>query len=99
MTCNDVTAPTYVNAKLLKYDKTGKYATVDLTALDGESVLQYYSYSYDNGLTWSELQPWSKGDTNMTISITMDYGKKDNLIFKVYNLYDLYTTSNIVKLN
>lgn len=97
--CNDVTAPTYVNAKLLKYDKTGKYATVDLTALDGESVLQYYSYSYDNGITWSELQPWSKGDTYMTISVTMDYGKKDSLIFRVYNLYDLYTVSNIVKLN
>lgn len=96
---NDVTAPIYVNAQLVKYDKTGKYATVNLTALDGESVLQYYSYSYDNGITWSELQPWSKGSSNMTVSIAMNYGKKDNLIFRVYNLYDLYTASNIIKLN
>lgn len=96
--CNDVTAPTYVNANLVKCDKTGKYATVNLTAFDGESVLQYYSYSYDNGITWSELQPWSKGSTNMAISINIDAGRKNSLVFRVYNQYDLYTVSNTVKL-
>lgn len=95
---NDSTAPLYVNANLINYDKTGKYATVELTAADSESVLQYYSYSYDSGLTWSDLQPWLKGSTTMTASVNMGYGKKDSLIFKVYNLYDLSTVSNVISL-
>ncbi|MBO5145155.1 MAG: N-acetylmuramoyl-L-alanine amidase [Lachnospiraceae bacterium] len=96
---NDSTPPVYVGANLINYDKTGKYATVELTALDGESVIQYYSYSWDNGLTWSPLQPWIKGSPTMTVSVSMSYGKKDNLIFKAYNLYDKSTESNIIKLN
>lgn len=96
---NDSTPPVYVSANLINYDKTGKYATVELTALDGESVIQYYSYSWDNGLTWSPLQPWAKGSSTMTISVNMGYSKKDSLIFKAYNLYDKNTESNILKLN
>lgn len=96
--CNDTTEPSYVAANLLKYDQTGKYATVELTAIDAESVIQYYSYSYDNGLTWSALQPWAKGSPTMTVSIHMGYGKKDTLIFKAYNLYDKSTESNVIKL-
>ncbi len=97
--CNDTTAPLYVNASLLKYDRTGKYATVELTAVDEESVIQYYSYSYDNGLTWSALQPWAKGSPTMTVSVNMGYGKKDTLIFRAYNLYDRITESNTISLN
>lgn len=96
--CNDTTAPSYVNANLLKYDQTGKYATVELTAIDAESVIQYYSYSCDNGLTWSALQPWAKGSPTVTVSINMGYGKKDTLIFKAYNLYDRSTDSNVINL-
>ncbi len=96
--CNDTTAPSYVGANLLKYDQTGRYATVELTALDAESVIQYYSYSCDNGLTWSALQPWTKGSPTMTVTINMGYGKKDTLIFKAYNLYDRSTESNVIRL-
>ena len=96
--CNDTTAPSYVGANLLKYDQTGRYATVELTALDAESVIQYYSYSCDNGLTWSALQPWTKGRPTMTVTINMGYGKKDTLIFKAYNLYDRSTESNVIRL-
>lgn len=97
--CNDTTAPLYVSANLLKYDRTGKYATVELAAVDEESVIQYYSYSYDNGLTWSALQPWAKGSPTMTVSVNMGYGKKDTLTFRAYNLYDKSTESNVIKLN
>lgn len=102
---NDSTAPVYVGANLINYDKTGKYATVELTALDGESPIQYYSYSCDNGITWSALQPWdarqtmTKGGSSVTVSVNMGYGKKDSLVFKVYNLYDMSTVSNTLALN
>ncbi|MDE6915192.1 MAG: N-acetylmuramoyl-L-alanine amidase [Lachnospiraceae bacterium] len=97
--CNDTTAPYYVSANLLKYDQTGKYATVELTALDDESVIQHYAYSCDNGLTWSMLQPWTKGSPTMTVTVNMGYGRKDSLIFKAYNLYDASTESNVIRLN
>lgn len=95
---NDTTAPTYVNARLIDYDKTSKYATVELTSHDDETVLQYYSYSYDNGMTWSMLYLWQKGSDSMVVSLNMSYGKKDNLMFKVYNLYDKSTISNVLTL-
>jgi len=103
--CDDTTAPLYVNANLVNYDRTGKYATVELDAFDEESVIQYYSYSCDNGLTWSGLQPWAalqtgtKGSQSMIVSVNMGYGKKDSLIFKAYNLYDKSTESNVIQLN
>lgn len=96
---NDTTAPLYVNATLLNYDRTGKYATVKLDSFDGESVLQYYSYSCDDGVTWSTLQPWTKGSMSMTVSVNMGYGRKNSLMFKVYNLYDHSTVSNQIALN
>ena len=95
---NDTTPPTHMSANLINYDKTGKYATVELTALDTESPIQYYSYSYDNGLTWSMLQPWTKGSPTITVPISMEYGKKENLIFRAYNLYDKSIDSNVVRL-
>lgn len=96
--CNDTTAPSFVSANLLNYDQTGKYASVELTALDEESVIQYYSYSYDNGLTWSALQPWAKGSPTMTVSVRVGNGKKDSLVFRVYNLYDKSTESNAISI-
>ena len=95
---NDTTAPTYVNAWLIDYDKTSKYATIELMSHDDESVLQHYSYSCDNGMTWSTLYPWQKGSDSMIVSLNMSYGKKDSLQFKVYNLYDNSTVSNILTL-
>lgn len=95
---NDKTAPVAVSANLLNYDQTGKYATVELTALDAESPIMYYSYSYDNGITWSVLQPWAKGSPTVTVSLNMGYGKKDTLLFKAYNMYDMSTQSNVIQL-
>jgi hypothetical protein len=95
---NDTTSPTYLVANLINYDKSGRYATVTLNSHDDESVLQYYTYSTDGGNTWAALKPWNKGSDTMTVTVNMDFGKKSNLIFKVYNLYDKTTVSNTLKL-
>lgn len=96
---NDTTAPVYLEAKLLNYNSTSRYATVALDSLDNESPLQYYAFSTDNGLTWSSLQPWNKEQNAMTVIVNIGYGKKDTLLFKVMNLYDLSTNSNLLRLN
>lgn len=96
---NDTTAPVYLEARLLNYNSTSRYATVELNSLDNESPLQYYAFSTDNGLTWSALQPWYKGQNTMTVTVNVGYGKKDILLFKVMNLYDISTSSNLLRLN
>lgn len=95
---NDTTAPVYLEAKLLDYNSASRYATVELNSLDNESPLQYYAFSTDNGLTWSTLQPWTKGQNKMTVTVNIGYGKKDTLLFKVMNLYDIATSSNLLSL-
>lgn len=96
---DDTTAPLYLEAKLLDYNTTSRYATVELESLDNESPLQYYAFSTDNGLTWSILQPWNKGQNKMTVTVNIGYGKKDTLLFKVMNLYDIATNSNLLNLS
>lgn len=95
---NDSTPPTYVKADLLYYDKAGRYATVQVTAHDDETVLNYYTYSTDGGNTWAALKPWNKRVETMTINLNLELGQKDSLIFKVYNMYDNPTTSNVISL-
>ena len=96
--CDDTTPPAYLEATLLNYNNISRYATVELNSLDPESVLQYYAFSTDNGLTWSALQPWNKGQNTMTVTVNIGYGKKDTLLFKVMNLYDKPTNSNLLRL-
>lgn len=96
---NDVSAPDITSAYMIGYSKNKKYATVQLTAADYDSNIQYYSYSYNDGLTWSEFYPWQEGKSVMTIMVKMPFGNKNSLIFKSVNLYDLETKSNILVLD
>ena len=95
---NDTTSPDIANVSLISCSKSRRYATVTLTAQDYDTNIQYYAYSYDNGFTWSSYFPWQKGKNNMTITVIMPYCKKDSLIFKVTNLYDLVSKSNSIAL-
>lgn len=95
---NDTTPPVYLEAVLLNYNNISRYATVELSSLDAESPLQYYTFSTDNGLTWSALQPWDKGQNTMTVTVNIGHGKKDTLLFQVMNLYDGATNSNLLNL-
>lgn len=95
---DDTTPPVYLEAKLLNYNNISGYATVELSSLDNESALQYYTFSTDNGLTWSALRPWNKGQNTMTATVNIGYGKKDTLLFQVLNLYDKTTNSNLLNL-
>ena len=92
----DTTAPVYVNATLLNVDKSKHLASYSVTAADNETSLLYYSYSIDNGLTWSAYQPWSSADGLMTVLVNIPLNSQNSIIFKVLNQYDLATISNVV---
>ncbi len=78
--------------------ETGE-VTVQISAMDYDSGMLYYTYSYDNGETFSELQKW--GDKSQdTITFTMQVPPHivPQIVVNGYNGYDLYKTSNMVSL-
>lgn len=78
--------------------ETGE-VTVRVSAMDYDSGMLYYEYSYDNGVTFSPLQKW--GDKSRdTITFTMQVPPHivPQIVVNGYNGYDLYKTSNMVSL-
>ncbi|MGN0278284.1 MAG: N-acetylmuramoyl-L-alanine amidase [Lachnospiraceae bacterium] len=78
--------------------ETGE-VTVQVSAMDYDSGMLYYAYSYDNGETFSPLQKW--GDKSRdTITFTMQVPPHivPKIVVNGYNGYDLYKTSNMVSL-
>ena len=73
--------------------------TVELSAADYDSGMLYYTYSFDNGETFSELQRWPDKSAD-TFRFTMQVPPHivPQIVVNGYNGYDLYTTSNMVSL-
>lgn len=73
--------------------------TVELSAVDYDSGMLYYDYSYDGGETFSPLFAW--GDQSKdTIEFTMQAPPHiiPQIVVRGYNGYDLFTESNLVSL-
>lgn len=78
--------------------ETGE-VTVQVSAMDYDSGMLYYAYSYDDGETFSGLQKW--GDKSQdTITFTMQVPPHivPRIVVNGYNGYDLYKTSNTITL-
>lgn len=73
--------------------------TVQVSAMDYDSGMLYYAYSYDNGETFSPLQRWGDKDQD-TITFTMQVPPHivPQIVVNGYNGYDLYKTSNMISL-
>lgn len=73
--------------------------TVELSAVDYDSGMLYYDYSYDGGNTFLPRVAW--GDkTQDTITFTMNVPPHiiPQIVVRGYNGYDLYMESNLVSL-
>lgn len=78
--------------------ETGE-VTVQVSAMDYDSGMLYYAYSYDDGETFSGLQKW--GDKLQdTITFTMQVPPHivPRIVVNGYNGFDLYKTSNTITL-
>ena len=83
----------------------GNWVDVELTASDPDSRMLYYSYSIDGGTTWSERYRWQDdqgqliGDSILTdtihTAVPVSTDRDMYIIFKVYNLYNLDTVSDV----
>ncbi|MCM1388458.1 MAG: hypothetical protein NC231_14105, partial [Bacillus sp. (in: Bacteria)] len=73
--------------------------TLSVSAVDYDSGMLYYTYSYDGGNTFSDLQKWpDKNKDTFEFSVTVPSGVVPQMIVNAYNGYDLYTTSNMLNL-
>lgn len=92
----DSTSPEIAIANLVKYDNSNKTLTCNLTASDNETYIQYYAYSFDNGLSWSILCPWNGTNNTMTITVNNVPAFSGTVMFKVWNQYDQSTDTNVI---
>ena len=92
----DSTSPEIAIANLVKYDNSNKTLTCNLTASDNETCIQYYAYSFDNGLSWSILCPWNGTNNTMTITVNNVPASSGTVMFKVWNQYDQSTDTNVI---
>ncbi len=97
----DETPPDVCMIELAEMDDDNGTVTLNVTAADYDSPLLYYDYSYDGGVTYSPLQMWPESDAlagtykdTFSLTLQIPLGMKPTLVFRAYNLFDAYTTSN-----
>lgn len=95
----DRTEPDICMIEVLDQNMENGEVTVEVSAADYDSGMLYYTYSYDNGETFSELQRWPDKSVD-TFRFTMQVPPRvvPQIVVNGYNGYDLYTTSNVISL-
>ena len=95
----DRTEPDICMIEVLDQNVTNGEVTVEVTAADYDSGMLYYTYSYDNGESFSELQRWpDKSADIFTFTMQVPPHIVPQIVINGYNGYDLYTTSNMISL-
>ena len=64
---------------------------ITLHGVERESRVMYYDYSTDGGETYGGLQLWGTGET---VRFTMNLTGEEQLVFRVYNNYELRTETS-----
>ena len=95
----DKTEPDICMIEVLDQNMENGEVTIELSAADYDSGMLYYTYSYDNGENFSELQRWpDKSVDTFTFSMLVPPHIVPRIVVNSYNGYDLYTTSNMISL-
>lgn len=95
----DSTGPDVCVIELVEQNKKNGDVTLSVSAADYDSGMLYYTYSYDGGLTFSELQRWpDKSRDTFEFTFNVPSGIIPQVLVNAYNGYDLYTTSNALNL-
>lgn len=93
----DTTPPDICYLELIEADKEDRTIKLRLSAEDYDSGILFYSYSLDGGETFSAFREWPKADT-FQFTIEVPNGVSPHIVVNAYNKYDLYTTSNDLKI-
>lgn len=98
----DETSPDICSIEWKSEDIENGILSFVVSAADYDSGLIYYDYSINGGVTFSELNPWPGSDAlqgcyedTFTWNITIPQGSSPSVILRAYNLFDLFTESNL----
>lgn len=95
----DSTEPDICMIELVNQNMENGEITISVSAADYDSGMLYYDYSYNGGMTFSELQRWpDKTKDTFEFTLTVPSGMVPQIIVNAYNGYDLYTASNTLSL-
>lgn len=95
----DLTKPDICTIDVDRADTETGDIEVSVYASDYDSYLLYYSYSWDGGRNFSDLQKWEPRNADiLTFSMKAPPGTVPEVVVKVYNKYDIDTESNHVYL-
>lgn len=95
----DKTEPDICMIEVLDQNMENGDVQVQVSAADYDSGMLYYTYSYDNGQTFSQLQRWpDKSVDTFDFTIQVPPHIVPQIVVNGYNGYDLYTTSNMISL-
>lgn len=98
----DITEPEVCELALVSQDTETGEVTLELTASDAQSGILYYSYSIDDGVSYSELLPWQdpqeQSQDSRRFTIQIADGVTPVVCVRAYNGYDLYSVSNTLPL-
>lgn len=95
----DETEPDTCEINLLATDEENGTATFRVNAYDAESRINYYAYSVNDGIIYTERLPWDKDAKSMDITVPMDFSVSNNVTFIAYNMYEKEKVSNKVHLD
>ena len=98
----DGTEPEVCQIEFLGADYEKNILSLNVSAADYDGTLLYYSYSTNGGYTFSPREVWPGCDTltgrysdTFTLNIPIEPGTAPDVIVRAYNMYDLYTESNL----
>ncbi|MBQ9927743.1 MAG: N-acetylmuramoyl-L-alanine amidase [Lachnospiraceae bacterium] len=99
----DKSAPEVSEIEVLSVDEETAEITVKMTATDSDGYIQYYKYSFDGGLTYSDLQKWPRtvwnhSEPEHTFKVTAPFDREIDLRLCAYNGFDVWTESNCITL-
>lgn len=102
----DETPPDICELEVLSESPDTCKMNLQISAADYDTPLIYYSYSIDDGETFSELYPWPGSDTldgkyqdTFPLDITIPEDTIPQIVVRAYNLFDAITESNHFKSN
>ncbi len=88
----DLTNPTVCKINSAVRNKSAKTITANISVKDPDTMIIYYKYSLDGGISWSSVVGWNRALETDTVVIPNPNNSKI-LTIRAYNQYDLTADS------
>ena len=96
----DESGPDKCDIRVLSYDTKSGNVLVELTAVDNQSPVIYFCYSYDGGKTFCPLQMWDRTKPTQSFNVKVPSGTVNpTIIVRAYNNYEKGSESAPVAVN